>query len=142
MGVMRAAAGGHHPLPQAKEGPPGEGGVPYLSSPESECPWTSRFQPGTRPAAQKASNCRRKRGTEATESRPPTRVDPACPEAPPACGPRPPCLPFARSPPHMAGQGGRCWPRALARAWGGDSPVGTGPGRTHLQCHPASFCRS
>lgn len=47
---------GTHPT-QSQKGSPGEGGVPYFSSSESECPWTSRLQPGARPSAQKASNC-------------------------------------------------------------------------------------
>lgn len=58
--------------PKAERGFLGEGGDPYLSSPESECPWTSRLQPGARPPAQKASNCMQKGG----------RVSPTCPGGP------------------------------------------------------------
>lgn len=78
--------------------------VPYWSSPESECPCTSRFQPGARPPAWKASNCRQK-GWRGPGSRAPSPWGVPYPGGPTACGPCPGPSPLSNVPTRPGGLG-------------------------------------
>lgn len=78
--------------------------VPYWSSPESECPCTSRFQPGARPPAWKASNCRQK-GWRGPGSRAPSPWGVPYPGGPTACGPCPGPGPLSNVPTRPGGLG-------------------------------------